>query len=349
MTDVKSMTREELAAFFQSLGEKPFRAAQLYEWLHVHRIRSYEEATNLPRTLRERLEEEAPLTLLTPVEVQRSAIDGTAKTLFRLPDGEMIESVAMHYRFGLSVCVSSQAGCDRGCVFCASGIGGLARNLTAAEMLEQVSAVSAQEKEPVKRVVVMGSGEPFLNYENLHRFLSILTDPKGMGLGTRHVTVSTCGVVPRIYDFAADFPQAGLAISLHAPTQEKRERIMPRAARDYPLSELIQAAREHVRVTNRKITFEYALMQEHNDSAEDAAQLAALLKGMLCVVNLIPVNPVTEKSLREPDKTHVREFKKNLETMGINVTIRREMGRDIDGACGQLRHRAAMRQGEKTC
>lgn len=347
MTDVKSMTKAELAAYLGGMGEKPFRAKQLYEWLQVHRIRSYEEATNLPTALRKRLSEEAPLTVLAPLTVQRSRIDNTAKTLFALPDGEAIESVAMHYRFGLSVCVSSQAGCDRGCIFCASGIGGLSRNLSASEMLEQVYAVSAQEGEAVKRVVVMGSGEPFLNYENLHRFLTILTDKEGFSLGTRHVTVSTCGIVPRILDFARDFPQAGLAVSLHAPTQEKRERIMPRAAGDYGLEELIGAARKVTEQTGRKITFEYALIGGLNDGEEDARALAALLKGMLCVVNLIPVNPVTEKRLREPNKTDVREFKKNLETSGINVTIRREMGRDIDGACGQLRHRSS--RGERTC
>ena len=255
----------------------------------------------------------------------------------------MIESVAMHYRFGLSVCVSSQAGCDRGCIFCASGIGGLSRNLSASEMLEQVFRVSEEEGERAARVVVMGSGEPFLNYEALHRFLTLLTDKDGYGMGVRHVTVSTCGVIPRIGDFAKDFPQAGLAVSLHAPTQELRERIMPKAARDYPLPALMEAVRAHVRRTGRKITLEYALIAGINDREEEARALGALLKGLMCVVNLIPVNPVTEKKVKEPNKTRVREFKKNLETMGINVTIRREMGRDIDGACGQLRHRAAMR------
>ena len=341
-TDPRGMNREELARITAALSEKAFRADQLFSWMHEKGALSYDEMTDLPKTFRAGLAAGYPLALLKEERVQTSARDGTKKALFSLPDGEMIESVLMRYRFGLSACISSQAGCAMGCTFCASGLDGLFRNLTVSEMLGQVYALERIAKERVKRVVVMGSGEPFHNYAALIRCIRLLNDEKGHHIGSRHITVSTCGIAERIVSFAEDAPQCNLAISLHAAIQPKRERLMP-VARAYPLPVLMEAVRAYAQKTRRQVTFEYALLHGINDLEEDTRALRTLLSGIDHVVNLIPVNPVTEKDYAAPDKTGVREFKKNLEKMGINVTIRREMGRDIDGACGQLRHREAMR------
>ena len=340
--EIRQLSIEEIRKALLPTGEPAYRAGQIFSWLHEKQAASFAGMSDLPRTLRAYLEDTFALTTLVPVVTQRSSIDNTAKYLMRLGDGLLIESVAMHYRFGLSVCISSQAGCGMGCSFCASAIGGVSRSLTAAEMLEQIYAIGRSGEGKVGRVVVMGSGEPFHNYGELLTMIRLLTCKEGMDLSSRHITVSTCGIVPRIRDFAVDCPQVNLAVSLHAPTQAKRERIMP-VASAFPLAELIDACRDYEEKTRRRLTFEYILIRGENDSAQDALDLAALLKGINCVVNLIPVNPVTEKDIQAPTKTHVRDFKINLENSGINVTIRREMGRDIDGACGQLRHREAMR------
>ena len=337
--DIKSMTEEELKSLMAEMGEKPFRAGQIFSWFHRHHVTSWDEMTNLPAKLRNRLSE-YPLISLEKVEVQHSKVDGTAKYLFRLSDGNVIESVLMRYHHGNSVCVSSQAGCRMGCRFCASTLGGLSRNLLASEILEQIYRIQEDTGERVSHVVVMGTGEPLDNYENLIRFLRLITHPDGAGISQRNITVSTCGLVPQIYDLAEEKLQITLAISLHAPNDEIRKSLMPVANR-YTIDEVLKACRSYFETTGRRITFEYSLALGVNDSAENAAELAARLKGFPCHVNLIPVNPVAERGYRRSTRDKVADFKNSLEKYGINVTIRREMGSDIDGACGQLRKKYA--------
>ncbi|MDD6667950.1 MAG: 23S rRNA (adenine(2503)-C(2))-methyltransferase RlmN [Lachnospiraceae bacterium] len=337
-TDIKSMTLEELKDCLVSMGEKPFRAKQLYEWVHVRLVSSFDEMTNLPKSLREKLKESCSLTVLTQEDLQISKIDGTRKYLFALSDGNMVESVLMKYEHGNSVCISSQVGCRMGCRFCASTLDGLVRGLTPSEMLDQIYRIQTDIGERVSNVVVMGTGEPLDNYDNLIRFIHLLTDPNGLNISQRNVTVSTCGIVPRIYDLAREDLQITLALSLHASTQEKRQELMPIANR-YDIHEVLKAMKDYVNATGRRVTFEYSLVGGVNDTDEDAVRLAGLLKGLLCHVNLIPVNPIKERSYVQSNHRRVLAFQKKLENLGINVTIRRELGRDIDGACGQLRRR----------
>ena len=292
---------------------------------------------NIPKSLKKKLEG-YPITALEILDVQISKIDGTRKYLFRLNDGNTIESVLMRYRHGNSVCISSQAGCRMGCRFCASTIGGLARNLLPSEMLDQIYRIQASTGERISNVVVMGSGEPLDNYDNLLRFIRLLTEEGGLHLSQRNLTVSTCGLVPQLYDLAEERLQMTLAVSLHASNDEKRRELMP-IAKKYSIDELLKACRNYFEKTGRRITFEYSLVAGVNDSREDALELAGLLKGMNCHVNLIPVNPVRERSFVRSTREAVENFKINLEKCGINGTIRREMGSDIDGACGQLRKR----------
>ncbi len=338
MTDIKSMTLPELQEEIGRLGEKRFRAGQIYGWMHEKLADSFQEMTNLSKELRERLEREYGLLRLEIMEVQTSRMDGTSKFLFRLPDGNMIESVLMRYRHGNSVCISSQAGCRMGCRFCASAIGGFSRNLKPSELLEQVYQIQKWSKERVHNVVVMGTGEPLDNYESLLRFIELLTGEGGLHISQRNVTVSTCGIVPRMKELADQKLQVTLALSLHAPNQEKRRHLMP-IAEKYGLSETIDACRYYFSQTGRRVTFEYSLIEGENDSKRDAKELARLLKGMNCHVNLIPVNPVREQGYAQPGKQTIQDFKKELESAGINATVRRELGKDIDGACGQLRRR----------
>lgn len=337
MTDIKSMTLEELQDLVLSLGEKSFRAKQIYEWIHQHFAVSYDEMTNLPKALRQKLSE-YPITALEVLDVQISRLDGTRKYLFRLSDGNTIESVLMKYRHGNSVCISSQAGCRMGCRFCASTIGGLARNLLPSEMLDQIYRIQESLGERISNVVVMGSGEPLDNYDSLLRFIHLLTDERGIHISQRNLTVSTCGLVPKMYDLAEEKLQMTLAVSLHAPNDRKRRELMP-VANKYSIDELLDACRYYFEKTGRRITFEYSLVAGVNDSREDAMELAEKLKGLNCHVNLIPVNPVRERSFVRSAREAVENFKINLEKCGINGTIRREMGSDIDGACGQLRKR----------
>ena len=337
MTDIKSMTLEELKDFMVSLGEKPFRAKQIFSWIHEHQAASWEEMTNLSRDLRQKLQE-YPLTSLHTEQVQVSSLDGTRKYLFRLDDGNMVESVLMPYRHGNSVCISTQVGCRMGCRFCASTLGGLERNLLPSEMLDQIYRIIQDTGEKVSNVVLMGTGEPLDNYDNLLRFLALLTEEGGLHLSQRNLTVSTCGLVPRIYDLAREEYQLTLAISLHAPNDEIRRQLMP-IAKKYSMEEVLQACRDYFAQTGRRITFEYSLVAGVNDSPGNASELAGRLKDLNCHVNLIPVNPVRERENRRPDRQRVDNFKNKLEKCGINVTIRREMGADIDGACGQLRRR----------
>ncbi len=335
--DIKSFNQKELEEFFVSLGEKPFRARQVYQWMHVKQAASFAEMTNISKALQEKLRETCELTVLRQQLVQRSR-DGTAKYLFALADGNMIESVRMKYKHGNSVCISSQAGCRMGCRFCASALGGLVRSLTSAELLDQIYRIQADIGERVSHVVVMGTGEPLDNYDNLLKFLELLTDEHGLHISQRNITVSTCGIVPNMRRLAEQKLQITLAVSLHASSQQKRLELMP-VANKYEIHELLAACKEYFAKTGRRITFEYSLVGGVNDKTEDAVQLAALIKNMNCHVNLIPVNPIEERDYVQSGKRAVTEFKEQLEKYGITVTVRREMGRDIDGACGQLRRR----------
>ena len=337
MTDIKSMTLDELMELMTTLGDKPFRAKQIYSWLHEHLVTSYDEMTNLSKSLREKLKE-YPVTALKMVDVQTSRIDGTQKYLFRLSDGNVIESVLMRYKHGNSVCISSQVGCRMGCRFCASTLDGLVRGLTPSEMLDQIYQIGRDTGERVSNVVVMGTGEPMDNFDNLLKFIELLTDENGLNISQRNVTVSTCGIVPRMRELADKKLQITLALSLHASTQEKRLELMP-VANKYEIHEVIDACKYYFEQTGRRVTFEYSLVGGVNDTDEDVRNLCRLIKGINCHVNLIPVNPIKERDYVQPDVRVTTEFKNKLEKNGINATIRREMGRDIDGACGQLRKR----------
>ncbi len=342
-TDIKSLTYSELENWIQSIGEKKFRAKQLYQWFHIKMTDSVDAMTNISAKLREQIKETCTFTVLKQVTVQESAMDGTRKYLFELSDGNMVESVLMRYKHGNSVCISSQVGCRMGCRFCASTLDGLVRNLTPAEMLEQIYRISADTKERVSNVVVMGTGEPLDNYENLLIFIRMLTDEYGLNISQRNLTVSTCGIVPKIRELAGEKLQMTLALSLHASSQEQRMELMP-VAKAYDIREVVDACRYYFEQTGRRITFEYSLVAGVNDTVEDANRLAELIGGLNCHVNLIPVNPIKERNFVQPDTKAVQEFKNKLEKCRINVTIRREMGRDIDGACGQLRKRFTERQ-----
>ena len=335
-TDIKSQTLEELKNTVLELGEKPFRAKQLYEWMHVKLADDFDEMTNLSKNFRQKLKENCTLTALKKVEVQISKIDGTRKYLFALLDGNVVESVLMRYHHGNSVCISSQVGCKMGCRFCASTIGGWTRNLTAAEMLDQIYQIQKDSGERVSNVVVMGTGEPLDNYDSLLRFIRMLSDDKGLNISQRNITVSTCGIVPKILKLAEEGLSITLALSLHAPDDETRKTLMP-IANSYSLSEVLPACKEYYKKTGRRLTFEYSLVQGVNDNLDEAKRLTALLKDMQGHVNLIPVNPIKERDFKQSNRDAIDAFKGYLEKHGINVTIRREMGRDIGGACGQLR------------
>lgn len=345
MIDLKSMKIDDLTSYTATLGEPKYRAAQLFDWLHVKKARSYDEMTNLSKKMRQNLMEAADPVILKPLDVRISAIDGTRKYLFELPDGNTIESVFLKYDYGNTVCISSQVGCRMGCTFCASTMDGCVRSLFASEMCDQIYAIERDTKERVSHVVVMGMGEPLDNYDNLIHFMDLITDEKGANMSERHITVSTCGLVPMIRKLADENRQITLALSLHAPTQQAREKLMP-VARKYDLDETLNALRYYFDKTHRRISFEYALIAGKNDSDNDAATLSKLLKGFPGHVNLIPVNPVDGKEQSATERRQQEAFKSILEKNQINVTIRRAMGRDIDGACGQLRRRtnAILRQ-----
>ena len=338
MKDLKSLTVEELKEELKEGGFPAYRAGQLYRWLHVQLAEDPEKMTNLPAKLKQYLSENYTITRLQVADRQISRLDGTQKFLFQLPDGETIESVFMKYKFGNSVCVSSQVGCRMGCRFCASTLDGLRRNLLPGEILEEIYTIHRLTGEKISHVVVMGTGEPLDNYENLLKFLRMLTDENGQNLSMRNVTVSTCGMVPRIYDLAREKLSITLALSLHATTDERRREIMP-IANTYTISECMAACRYYFEETGRRVTFEYSLIKGVNDSLRDAKELAALAGSISAHINLIPVNPVRERDYEQPDLSAVQAFRAKLEKHGINVSIRRVLGRDIDGACGQLRHR----------
>ena len=337
-TDIKSLPFAAVEEYIAGLGEKKFRAKQLYEWMHVHKAASYGEMTNLPKSLRRQLDEETDYTCLRQVDCQISRQDGTRKYLFALADGNMVESVLMRYHHGNSVCISSQVGCRMGCRFCASTLDGLERNLAPSEMLDQIYRIERDIGERVSNVVVMGTGEPLDNYDNLLTFIRMLTDEHGCHISQRNVTVSTCGIVPRIRQLAEEKLQITLALSLHASNQKKRLELMP-IARTYDISQVLDACAFYFQETGRRVTFEYSLVEGVNDAPEQALELAHLLAGMHGHVNLIPVNPIKERSYATSRPASVHRFQNILEKNGINVTIIRELGADIDGACGQLRRR----------
>lgn len=334
--DIKSMTLEEVTEEMAALGEKSFRAKQLYDWLHVKLAEGFDDMSSLSRELRQKLDCNYSLTRLHVVEERVSQADGTRKYLFGLEDGNIIESVWMQYHHGNSVCISSQVGCRMGCRFCASTLDGLTRNLRASEMLDQIYRIQALTGERVSNVVVMGAGEPFDNYENVIRFLRLISHEKGLNISQRNLTVSTCGIVPGIRRFAEEGLSVTLALSLHAPSDEVRKTLMP-VAGTYHLKDVLEACRYYYETTGRRLTFEYSLVQGVNDNLEEARALARLIKDQHGHVNLIPVNPIKERDYVQSGQKAIAAFKNLLEKSGINVTVRREMGRDIGGACGQLR------------
>ena len=334
--DCKSMLPEELKNLVAELGEKPFRAGQLFSWMHEKNVGSYEEMTNLSVAFREKLAEKYPMTIPECVQMQVSKLDGTRKFLFRLSDGNVVESVWMEYHHGNSVCISTQVGCRMGCRFCASTLGGWIRNLKPSEMLEQIYQIQRIMGKRISNIVLMGTGEPMDNYDAVVRFIRLVSHEKGLNISQRNITVSTCGIVPKIREFAEEGLNVTLALSLHAPTDEKRRALMP-IANKYSLREVLEACRYYYDKTGRRLTFEYSLVGGQNDSQEDARELASLLKGLNCHVNLIPVNPIKERDYVQSGQKVIEAFKNKLDKYKINVTIRREMGRDIDGACGQLR------------
>lgn len=332
--NILSNTPEELVELVTSIGEKPFRAKQIFSWLSKG-VESFDEMKNIPSRLLKQLEEKYYIGL-PEVVIEKKSTDGTIKCLYEFQDGARVEAVFMKYKYGNSLCISSQAGCRMGCKFCASTINGLERNLTSGEMLGEVLRMVRLTGEDIRHIVIMGMGEPFDNYSEISRFLQLIHDPSGYGISYRNITVSTCGLIPYIDRFANDFPQVNLACSLHAPNDEIRTKLMPIAS-SYKYEELMNACKSYTEKTGRRITFEYSLISGVNDSVEDAEELAKHLRGWLAHVNLIPLNKVKERDFVASEDNSVIRFKKILDNRGIPVTVRRTLGADIDAACGQLR------------
>lgn len=339
--DIKSMNSDELKDEILSLGEKSFKATQIYTWLHKHSAESFDEMTNISKELREKLKKNYDIYNCTIEKKLVSVYDDTVKYLFRLNDGELIESVVMKYKYGYTICVSSQVGCKMGCRFCASGIAGFIRNLTPSEILSQVYKAQKDLGIRISHIVMMGVGEPLDNYDNVIKFLSLISDENGLNIGMRNISLSTCGVVTGIYKLMEEKLQLTLSVSLHAPDDETRSKTMPVNDR-WNIDELLKACKDYIKVTNRRISFEYAMINGVNDSDECARLLGSKLKGMLCHVNLIPVNSVKERSYTKSSKERMEAFIKILNKYGINATVRRTLGSDINASCGQLR------RGEKT-
>ncbi len=336
--DIRSLRFPELQEECAALGLPKFRAKQIWSWLHEKHVESFEEMTNLSKDLRQKLSETYVFNNVTIEEKYVSQVDGTIKYVYSLSDGETIESVLMKYKYGYSVCISCQVGCDMKCRFCASTIDGCMRNLTAGELLAQVYKAARDTGERVSHVVLMGMGEPLVNYDNVMRFLDIVTDENGTNLSARHISVSTCGIVPRIYDLIETHPQFTLSVSLHAPNDEIRSQIMPVNKR-WNVEELLEACRAYTETTSRRISFEYAMMNGINDSDDCARELANKLKGMLCHVNLIPANEVRENDYVRSSEERLGAFSRILESRGITTTVRRTLGPDIEASCGQLRRK----------
>lgn len=335
MKNIYDLTLDDLKKYFISIGLKPFRAIQVYEWLYRFHVRSFDLMTNIKKEVVEHLKQDFEIKLYEVVEHQKSA-DGTEKFLFRLQDGNLIESVLMRHNYGTSICVTSEVGCNMGCAFCASGMKKKLRNLSAGEMVLQLESVYEVIKEKISHIVVMGIGEPFDNYQNVINFLHIVNEPHGLEIGSRHISVSTCGLVPMIYEYAKEDLQSNLAISLHAPNNEIRDQIMP-INKAYRIEELVKAISDYIIATNRRVTIEYILIDGLNDSIKCANELADLLHGLNVYINLIPYNEVKEKPFKRSKKEQMRKFYDTLKKRSMNVTLRLEQGADIDAACGQLR------------
>ena len=335
-TDLKSMSIDELENLLMSMGEQKFRAKQIFQWLHEKRVCSFDEMTNLSKSLREKLAEETKISNLKIVEKLESQKDGTSKYLFALDNDNVIESVLMRYSYGNAVCVSTQAGCRMGCAFCASTLNGLEYNLLAGEMLSQVYKIQEDIGERISSIVLMGSGEPLDNYDNAVKFIKLVNSGNGLGIGQRHITLSTCGLADGIDRLREENLQITLAVSLHAPNDEIRNRIMP-VSKKYNMERLLTACKNYSDFTKRRITFEYAMIRGVNDSTENALELASRLKNMLCHINLIPVNDVKERNFVKSNEETIQNFASVLNSKGIETTIRRKLGSDINAACGQLR------------
>ncbi|HIU48850.1 MAG TPA: 23S rRNA (adenine(2503)-C(2))-methyltransferase RlmN [Candidatus Avimonoglobus intestinipullorum] len=335
MIDLKDLEYTELEPFFMEMGEPRFRAKQVFEWLH-RGVRSVDGMTNLSKATRAKLAEKSFISTLSIREKYISKLDGTIKYLFELQDGNCIESVVMRYKHGITICISSQVGCRMGCGFCASTIGGLYRNLTPGELLNQVIFAQEDIGERISNIVMMGIGEPLDNYGNVIKFLHNVNHSAGLNIGYRHISLSTCGLVDKIYELARENLPVTLSVSLHAPNDAIRSQIMP-VNRRFPIAELMRACRAYIETTTRRISFEYALIAGVNDSLEQAEELARLVKGMLCHVNLIPVNKVEERQYEKSKAQTVRSFQQRLLDLGVNTTVRRELGSDISASCGQLR------------
>ena len=335
--NLKNLTLPELAETIKALGQPPFRAKQVYSWLHKG-VRSYEEMTNLPKNLRDRLGENYPIQAPTVVRRQESRKDGTVKYLWQLSDGNCVETVLMRYHYGNTVCISTEVGCRMGCAFCASTLGGLVRRLEPFEMLDQVLFTQVDSGLPISHIVLMGIGEPLDNFDNVMRFLELVNSAEGMNISMRHISLSTCGLVPKIDELAKRNLQLTLSVSLHAPNDGIRDTIMP-VNKLYPSQELIDACRRYYEATSRRISFEYAMIGGVNDSRENAKELIRRMKGLPCHFNLIPLNHVEESPLKPSTREAVAAFQKTLESGGIPATVRRTLGGDIDASCGQLRRK----------
>ena len=337
MKNIKQYNLDELKNEMISIGEKPFRAEQIFSWLYREKVKEFDEMTNLSLELREKLKAEYDICNFKIIRKQESS-DGTKKYLFDLLDGNAIETVLMQYHHGKTICVSSQIGCKMGCKFCASTGIPFVRNLSAGEIVEQVIAVEQDILDNISNIVFMGIGEPLDNYENVMKAIKIINNPKGLNIGARHISISTSGIVPKIYDLANENMQCTLSISLHATNNKKRSEMMP-VNNAYPIEELIKACKDYIKKTNKRISFEYALAKDNNDNLEDAKELVKLLKGMICHVNLIPINKIENGKFTKSTNENIIKFRDYLNDHGIVATIRRELGSDIDAACGQLRRK----------
>lgn len=336
--DILSCTYEELEEAILLMGEPKFRAKQIFSWLHEKRVTDFGQMTTLSLPFRERLERKFCINRLKIAKRLASSVDDTVKYLYQLSDGNYVETVWMEYHHGVSVCVSTQVGCKMGCKFCASTIAGFVRNLTAGEILLQIYEAERDMGRKIDSIVLMGIGEPLDNYENVLSFFRILSDPRGTGMSLRHVTLSTCGIVPKIHQLAEDTSGITLSVSLHSPSDARRSEIMP-VNKSYPIAQVLDACRSYQKKTGRRVTFEYAVIEGVNSAQQDAAALAKLLKGMSCHVNLIPVNPIAERNFHARRRT-AEQFQKMLTSYGIHATVRRTLGSDIQAACGQLRRNA---------
>ena len=334
--NINDMCLEELEDYIDRLGEKKFHAKQIYKWIHKIGVKTFDEMTDISKSLRDKLKQNTYILDMQVIECQKSKKDGTMKFLIKLGDNAAIESVFMKYNYGNSLCVSTQVGCKMGCKFCASTKEGYERNLYASEIEGQVQTVQRYTGEKISNIVYMGIGEPLDNYDNVVKSIRIINHPMGLNIGARHISLSTCGIVPNIYRLADENIQCTLSISLHATTDEKRKEIMPVAYR-YSIKELLDACKDYIKKTGRRISFEYALIYGKNDSYEDAMMLVKLLRGMIAHVNLIPVNEIKEKDYKKATEKSIKEFMDTLNSCGIVTTVRRELGSDIDAACGQLR------------